>query len=187
MSLPETREEARQTGSEFYFTGKPCKHGHLAPRITKRGQCVECRKVEWQVENERRKTLPKSEAAKAAGRRYYENNRELVVARAQLRPTEDKQAYRRKWKAKNPERNQANNNAWRRRQKNATPKWLTKEQRKTINQTYLYAKHMTELTGIKYVVDHVIPLRGENVCGLHVPENLKLLTHEANCKKSNKH
>jgi hypothetical protein len=187
MGLPETREDARNVGAEFYFTGKPCKHGHVAPRITKRGQCVECRKAESAASNERRKARPKSEAAKAAGRRYYETNMELVKARAQARPTEDKQAYRRKWKQNNPERNQANNNAWRRRQKNATPKWLTKEQRRSINQTYLYAKHMTELTGIKYVVDHIVPLRGENVCGLHVPENLKLLTHEANCKKSNKH
>jgi len=187
MGLPQTRKAAREIGSEFYFTGKPCKHGHFAPRITARGECVECRKEGWQRENERRRALPTSDAMKASQRRYYERNKPLVIARAQARPTEDKQAYRRKWKQNNPERNQANNNAWRRRQKNATPKWLTKEQRRSINQTYLYAKHMTELTGIKYVVDHIIPLRGEDVCGLHVPENLKLLTHDANCRKSNKH
>jgi len=186
MSLPTTRKEAKEQGLEFYFTGNLCKQGHLSPRITARGECLECRKIGWKKQIEKRKNKPPSEAMKASQRRYYERNTELVKARAMCRPEEDKRRYRAEWKKKNPKRNQANNNAWRRRQKNATPKWLTKEQRQEINRTYLYAKHMTELTGIKYVVDHVIPLRGDGVCGLHIPENLKLMTHEANCKKSNK-
>ena len=45
-NLPKTREEAKKTGNKYYFTGQPCKHGHIAARKTK-GACVECLKVEW--------------------------------------------------------------------------------------------------------------------------------------------
>lgn len=42
MSLPKTRGEARLSGCAHYFTGKPCRHGHLAPRFVSTGGCVSC-------------------------------------------------------------------------------------------------------------------------------------------------
>ena len=101
VGLPKSRADAREAGSEFYFTGKPCKRGHVTVRDTKKGCCKTCRKEDWQKENDRRKALPKSEASKAAGRRYYERNTELVKARAAARSNEDKQRYRNTWKANN--------------------------------------------------------------------------------------
>ena len=42
--LPRTRQQAKETGAKQYFTGVPCTHGHLSPRLTK-GSCVACRKA----------------------------------------------------------------------------------------------------------------------------------------------
>jgi 5-methylcytosine-specific restriction endonuclease McrA len=51
---------------------------------------------------------------------------------------------------------------------------------------YKTAITMTRITGEQYVVDHIVPLRSEVVCGLHVPWNLRVITREENLKKSNK-
>ena len=88
MNYPTTREEAKRTGAKYYFTNKPCTRGHVAPRKTK-GNCTECIKEDWVSDNERRKALPKSEASKAAGKRYYEKTKEVVKAKAASRPKEN--------------------------------------------------------------------------------------------------
>ena len=43
----------------------------------------------------------------------------------------------------------------------------------------------SKITGEKYVVDHIYPLRSEVVCGLHVPWNLRIITQQQNLQKSN--
>lgn len=184
--LPKTRKEAIEQDAKFYFTGLPCKQGHIAPRLRK-GTCTECRKLDWQKQNEARKQKPKSEAAKQAGRRYYERNKELVKARAAARPAEVKRKYRRKYDANNPEQRKLRTNLRRKRFRQATPPWLSPTDRDKIKQIYLQAQQMTNLTGERYTVDHIVPLNGELVCGLHVPWNLEIVTHRANCKKHNKH
>jgi 5-methylcytosine-specific restriction endonuclease McrA len=45
---------------------------------------------------------------------------------------------------------------------------------------------LTKLTGERYVVDHIVPLISDEVCGLHVPWNLRVITQEENLRKSNK-
>ena len=185
MEYPNNRAEAKATGALYYFTGKPCARGHTALRKTK-GSCVECMKEDWAIDNEKRKTKPKSEAAKAAGRRYYEKNRETVIARAAARPHAEVRQYKQKYKDENPELYKALTSVRKRRHRDATPPWITKEQKLVMRKLYLQAMEMTKITGERYVVDHIVPLISDEVCGLHVPWNLRVITQEENLKKSNK-
>ena len=185
MDYPKTRKEAKETGAKYYFTGEPCTRGHIAPRKTK-GVCTECMKEDWTVDNLRRAGSPKSEAAKAAGRRYYEKNRDLVLAKANNQPKDQLKEYKQAWKDRNPDYVQVSVSMRRRRLRHATPKWLTIEHKMQIRELYLAARDLTRRTGIKHVVDHIVPLRSEVVCGLHVPWNLQIMTHNDNCAKSNK-
>lgn len=187
--LPKTRAEAKATGAKYYFTGEPCKHGHVAPRKAK-GNCVECLKLEWEEANVKRaeyfKEYNKSEKGQENKRRYYEANKEQVMARAAARPAEEKRRHKKKYHDENPEQRKATTSLRRRRFRSATPPWLTKEQKTAMKQLYIEAQRLTKLTGERYVVDHIVPLINEDVCGLHVPWNLRVITQDENLVKSNK-
>lgn len=84
-------------------------------------------------------------------------------------------------------RNRAKLRAFRyERLKNATPTWLTEEQREHIIAYYETARLFNEMFGSTLTVDHVIPLKGEIMSGLHVPWNLQLMEKSANSSKRNK-
>jgi hypothetical protein len=68
----------------------------------------------------------------------------------------------------------------------ASPAWLTKEQIKEIESFYAKASQLTKDIGIQYHVDHICPLQGEHISGLHVPWNLQIITATENMSKSNK-
>jgi len=188
-NLPKTRKEAQAIGAKYYFTGEPCKHGHIAPRKTK-GSCVECLRVEWQEAANKRaeyfRQYNKRDDVKDSKHEWYQNNKEKVIATAQIRPAEQLRAYRNAWKENNKIQVRADTKARRRKHREATPKWLSRKQRSEIRQLYQIAITMTQTTGEQYVVDHIVPLRSDEVCGLHVPWNLRVITQEENLKKSNK-
>lgn len=188
-NLPKTRQEAKDTGAKYYFTGEPCKHGHVAPRKTK-GSCVECLKVEWEKANVTRaeyfREYNKSEAGQQAKRKYYEANKETVIARAQARPDEDKRRYKKTHKVNNPGMYKEMTSLRRRRFRDATPKWLTDTHKMEIRLKYRLAIELSRATGERYAVDHIVPLHGENICGLHVPWNLQVLTQKDNLAKYNR-
>ena len=72
------------------------------------------------------------------------------------------------------------------RKRNATPSWLTEQHKNEIAEVYAQAVELEKRTGVPYHVDHIVPLQGKNVCGLHVPWNLQVLTATQNRSKGNK-
>jgi len=103
--------------------------------------------------------------------------------------TPEGQQKRRKWyqeKRKNDptfrSRCQAYVNARRAKMKIATPAWADLD---AIHTRYKERAMMERLTGVRHDVDHVIPLCGDNVCGLHVAENLRVILARDNRRKSN--
>ena len=62
----------------------------------------------------------------------------------------------------------------------ATPKWAN---RLDIKRLYDESACTTKITGIRHHVDHIIPLRGRMVCGLHVPKNLRVVPWHVNLQK----
>ena len=91
------------------------------------------------------------------------------------------------WRKNNPHIVQAQTAKRRSSRINATPKWLTGVQFLEIKAFYLSASIETKVTGIKHHVDHIVPLRGKLVCGLHVPWNLRVVTASENLSKGNRH
>jgi hypothetical protein len=91
-----------------------------------------------------------------------------------------------RWRKENPEKHRAREAKRRSSKLNATPDWLTEDDHRDIESMYLLANKYTKLFGLEYHVDHIIPLQGKNVCGLHVPWNLQLLEAGLNRSKSNK-
>lgn len=186
---PTTRKEAIAIGAKYYFTGVPCKHGHIALRKAK-GVCVECMQIEWK-QTAAKRTLYYSEynkrsEVKEKKHEWYEENKQQVIDRATTRPKEVLRRYRNTWKQNNKTKVRADTKARRRKHRQATPPWITRAQKSNIRHIYEIAITMTNTTGEQYVVDHIIPLQSEVVCGLHVPWNLRVITQEENLKKSNK-
>lgn len=213
MDLPKTRAEALERGLTRYFTGKPCRNGHVA-EWNIRGLCVTCAREyhqQYRTDNEERLRKHKAE--------YHKANAEHVRAKARrwaadnperhkenLQRTYEASAHKfkaraRQWAAANPEKMQKCRQAYktsnpdalradlaRRRatKLQATPKWLTSEQKAQIADIYKEAVLAEQLTGVKHHVDHIEPLQGKDRRGLHVPWNLQVLEARENISKGNR-
>lgn len=121
---------------------------------------------------------------------YYLRNKEVVHERGRKYKQENKdRVYRQQsaYKKLNPERMHVYSTKRRLSMSNAMPTWLTEEQKKQIDSFYWLAADLKAVTGETYHVDHIVPLQGKDVCGLHVPWNLQILPADINLSKSNKH
>lgn len=178
-----TRKEAISLGLERYFTGRPCPHGHIAMRRVS-GACVECAnsaKRKWNEEqlaknpekvkaSKARSQKKHRGAANARTRKYSAANREVLKVRVAL------------WAKNNSAYVAAKATAYRAKKLKATPSWADPVK---IASFYESAHGLSMLLGEWHHVDHIVPLQGKNVCGLHVQNNLQILTARANQSKSN--
>ncbi len=154
---PGLRALALASQQKHYFTGKPCKYGHVCERISLTGDCIICNRI------------------KNVKRHAADRERSTRVSKA--------------WRIANPDKASALRRSSSAKQRaiflQATPKWLMKQDYDQIRQIYLEAVETSRQTQKQYVVDHIIPLRGKKVCGLHIPTNLQVITHEDNSIKWN--
>lgn len=109
--------------------------------------------------------------------------RSELVRNIRLSNPEGSRAAGKKWRQSNPGKVVALAARRRATKINATPPWADYEK---IDAVYLEARSKTALSGIPHHVDHIVPLRGKHVCGLHVHWNLQILTATENCRKHNK-
>jgi len=69
---------------------------------------------------------------------------------------------------------------------NRTPAWLTDDDRWMIDQAYELAALRTQVFGFMWHVDHIFPLQGRTVSGLHTPYNLQVIPGAENLRKGNR-
>jgi len=153
-----------------------------------RRQCLDCRKIY-------------SKVRRAA---YYARNREELILKSKLWREQNPERARqlrkaeyhanhelakeaaRKYRAENP----AKINAWSRKhqlaKKMRTPNWLAVDDYWMMEEAYELAALRTKMFGFNWHVDHIIPLQGKLVSGLHVPHNLQVIPAKENIRKRNK-
>lgn len=94
--------------------------------------------------------------------------------------------YDKEWSKNNRDKKNAQTNLHRVLKLERMLKWGKEMHRPAINNWYRRAQLATLFLEEKYEVDHIEPIKGKDVCGLHVPWNLTLLTKKENASKGNR-
>lgn len=157
------RREAIVKGEKLYWSDIPCKYGHIGWRRVQSSTCITCRQTRPRAEYG---PTPETKAAYIswASKRFYTNNREKQIERTL------------KYKQENPGIAASHERKRQAAKLNRTPKWADESAIKEF-----YRNCPPGLT-----VDHIIPLQGDLVSGLHVHNNLQYLTREENASKNNR-
>lgn len=188
---------------------------HKRVKDGRSSQCKDCTKKagkKYREENPEKMAAGKAKCYQARKEHYQQKTKDWVAANPERRreivnksyvnTRDTKLEYSKKyrlenlelckeriknWELRNPGKVRAKGNRRRAAKLNAEPKWLSEVHQEQITQTYTLAKDCEIITGDKYHVDHIVPLQGKNICGLHVPWNLQVLPADLNQSKSNKY
>jgi hypothetical protein len=192
---PEARERSRHAvkarNKAYYEKNKErenlrCKEYHLAARDLRLSV-----KAEWRDANRERENL------KSVTRRRENIDKHLAYDKARRESRVDAD-YRKKYDEENRQRIKELSAQWARKNRakkregnarrrclklNATPPWADLE---AIRSIYAQCVEISRQTGIPHEVDHIVPLKGKLVCGLHVPCNLQVIPQRLNRAKGNR-
>jgi hypothetical protein len=139
----------------------------------KSGYASYCKKCD--AEHIKQRRLNKDIKAKdsATKKRWYLRNRVRMIANSQL------------WAENNRARSNATKKKYETSKVKRAPEWLTDIDFERIETQYRLAEILTKLHNEPWHVDHIIPLQGKIVSGLHVPSNLQVIRGRDNCSKNN--
>ena len=161
------RADAQAKGFPRYYTGIACKHGHLAERYTASKTCCECANATAN------KTKSKDRAKYRATTATWQRENPQRTAQ-----------YQRNQNAKRPGKRNLWTMNYRTAKTTRMPKWLNAGELFEMESVYTYCSALRKI-GLDYHVDHVVPLRGKSISGLHVPWNLQVLPGRENMSKGN--
>lgn len=161
--------------------------------------CKQCKKISsdsWYKNNKEQKTKTanrwresnKVHVSKLNALNYKKNLIENRTKRAKyhLEHKEQEKTWRQQYLKENPHLGRYWTNKRRVAKLQRVPKWLTSLDWEKIEEYYQYAALLTNVTGIPYEVDHIVPLQGKNISGLHCPQNLQILTRTQNRSKGHR-
>lgn len=176
----EAAAAAKAAGLKRYISGRPCPAGHVGERFVSNYGCVEC--LRGHARNYYAKNLPVMQ--KRSGE-WARKNPEKNAARARrwYHARVENKAYvkanRDQWRQENVERTRLKSRLYSqaRRKRLVIPAWADLQE---IERIYVECPPGME-------VDHIVPIAGKNVCGLHVEYNLQYLTKSENSRKGAKH
>jgi hypothetical protein len=156
------------------------------PHYTAKQKTYYHAKRDENVRKKREYNRARRDEINAKSRAYVAANHEKKLARGAAYRAANRETIR----AKNAAYARANKEkivaAVRRRQlakQRAMPAWVNQADLRLFYET---SARLTRETGVRHHVDHIVPIRGKTVCGLHVPWNLQVLTEAENCRKANK-
>jgi hypothetical protein len=166
-----------------YKKTKPLQNGFYAERWCNPNFLIQSREqiANWHKKNPNRMRELRADWATKNKDRKAQMDREYSIKNPEAR-----RKARAKWDQNNPGLTTAAKAKNKTERTHRVPAWLTEDDHWMIAQAYELAALRTKMFGFAWHVDHIIPLTGKKVSGLHVPSNLRVIPAIENLRKSNK-